>query len=84
MHDFAISGRGTVLNIHRATLDVHDRWRRGRYCKEGPRPDKIRRQQGGGGMMLWATIIGNEPVGPFKVTYGVKMTAKALVIRRVR
>ena len=60
----------------RVTLDGPDGWRRGWYCKKGPRPDRIRRQQGGGGVMFWAAIIGNELVGPFRVSDGVKMTAK--------
>ena len=49
---------------------------RGWYCRDGPRPERIRLQQGGGGVMLWAAIIGNELVGPFRVSDGVKMTAK--------
>ena len=31
----------------RTTLDGPDGWMRGWYCKEGPRPERIRRQQGG-------------------------------------
>ena len=62
----------------RATLDGSDGWRRGWYCKEGPRPHRIRHQQGGGGVMLWAAI-GNELVGPFRVADGVKMTAKLYI-----
>ena len=63
----------------RATLDGPDGWRRGWFCKEGPRPHRIRRQQGGGGVMFWAAIIGNELVGPFRVADGVKMTAKLYI-----
>ena len=33
-------------------------------------------QQGGSGVMFWAGIIGNELVGPFRISDGVKMTAK--------
>ena len=60
----------------RATLDRPGGWRRGWYCKEGPRPERIRRQQGVGGVMFWAEIIGNELFGPFRVSDGVKITAK--------
>ena len=60
----------------RATLDGPDGWRRGWYCKEGPRVERIRRQQVGGGVMFWASIVGNELFGPFRVSDGVKMTAK--------
>ena len=42
-------------------------------------PTGIRRQQGGGGVMFWAAIIGNELIGPFRVADGVKMTAKLYV-----
>ena len=60
----------------RATLDGPDGWRRGWNCKEGPRLERIRRHQVGGGVMFWATIIGNKMFGPFRVSDGVKMTAK--------
>ena len=60
------------------TLDGPDGWR-GWFCKEGPRPHRIRRQQGGGDVMFWAAIIGNELVGPFRVADGVKMTAKLYI-----
>ena len=63
----------------RATLDGPDGWRRGWFCKEGPRPHRIRRQQGGGGVMFWVAIIGNKLVGPFRVADGVKMTAKLYI-----
>ena len=43
------------------------------------RPHRLRRQQGGGGVMLWAGIIGNELVGPFRVPDGVKLTAAAYI-----
>ena len=35
----------------------------------------MRRQQGGGGVMIWACIIGDELVGPFRVPDGLKLTA---------
>ena len=60
----------------RATLDGPDGWTRGWYCEGDPRPERIRRQQGGGGVMFWTAIIGNELVGPLRVSDGVKMTVK--------
>jgi hypothetical protein len=57
----------------RATLNG---WRREWYCKDGQRPHRLRRQQGGSGVMICAGIIDNELVGPFKVNGGVKMNAK--------
>ena len=63
-------------------MDLMDRgedgtaWRRGWYCMEGPRPGRIRRQQRRSGVMFRAAIIGIILVGPFRVSDGVKMTAK--------
>ena len=62
----------------RATLDGPDGWRRGWYCTEGPHPQRIRRRQGGGGVMFWGAAIGNELVRPFRVSDEVKMTAESL------
>ena len=39
------------------------------------KPTRLRRQQGGGGVMFWAGILGNKMVGPFRVPEGVKMNA---------
>ena len=36
---------------------------------------RIRHQQGVGGVMIWAGIIGNEVIGPFKVEEGVKLNS---------
>ena len=35
----------------------------------------MRQQQGGGGVMFWVGLIGNELVGPFRVPDGFKMNA---------
>ena len=53
----------------RATLNGPDGWCRGWLIK----PSRVRRQQGG--VMFWAGLIGNEPVGPFRVPDEVKMNA---------
>ena len=51
----------------RATLDGPDGWMSG-WLLNGTTPQsKIRRQQGGGGVMIWAGIINNQIVGPFRV-----------------
>ena len=39
-------------------------------------PVIMRRQQGGGGVMFWAAIVGNRFVGPYKVEDGLKMNAE--------
>ena len=50
----------------RVTLDEPDGWRRG-WVLDGERPPEIlRRQQGGGGIMIWAGIVNYRITGPFK------------------
>ena len=51
----------------RATLDGPDGWSRGWVIHGDQCPTRIRRQQGGGGVMLWAGIVGDELVGPLRV-----------------
>ena len=59
----------------RVTLDGPDGWRRG-WVLDGHRPPEIlRRQQGGGGIMIWAGIVDNRMIGPFKVREGVKINS---------
>lgn len=57
----------------RATLDGPDGWARGWIAEGTDAPPRLRRQQGGGGVMIWAGIIKNELIGPFRVAEGVKM-----------
>ena len=40
---------------------------------------KIRREKGGGNVMIWVEIIDNQIVGPFRVPDGVKMCAESYV-----
>ena len=63
----------------RATLDGPDGWMSG-WLLNGTKPQsRIKRQQGGGGVMIWAGIINDAIVGPFAVPDGVKMNAKSYV-----
>jgi hypothetical protein len=59
----------------RATLDGPDGWEKGWVFNGDDCPTRMRRQQGGGGVMIWGGIIGNELVGPFRVPEGVKLTS---------
>lgn len=59
----------------RATLDGPDGWNKGWISKDAPPRTRFRRQQGGGGVMFWAGIIGNELIGPVMVPDGVKINA---------
>lgn len=61
----------------RATLDGPDGWGKGWVGNGQQRHTRFRRQQGGGGVMIWAGIIGDELVGPVRVPEGVKITSAA-------
>ena len=51
----------------RVTLDGPDGWARGWISNRHRAPLRVRRQQGGGGVLVWAGIIKDELVGPFRV-----------------
>ncbi|KAL2093239.1 hypothetical protein ACEWY4_010551 [Coilia grayii] len=55
----------------RVTLDGPDGWACGWIGNGHKAPLRLRRQQGGGGVLLWAGIIKNELVGPFRVEDGL-------------
>ena len=61
----------------RATLDGPDGWARSWALDQRQAEVSKRRQQEGGGIMFWGGIKGNTPIGPYKVTEGVKINAKA-------
>ncbi|KAK7130479.1 hypothetical protein R3I93_019969 [Phoxinus phoxinus] len=60
----------------RVTLDGLDGWARGWISNGHRAPLRLRRQQGGGGVMVWAGIIKDELVGPFRVQDGLKMNSQ--------
>ena len=57
----------------RATLDGPDGWAHGWVVRGQKTPSRIRRQQGGGGVMFWAAIVDKDIIGPFRVPDGVKI-----------
>ena len=57
----------------RTTLDGPDGWGRGWVGNGQECHTRFRRQQGIGGVMIWAGIIGDELVGPVRVSEGVKI-----------
>ena len=63
----------------RATLDGTDGWSKIWVRNGALHPHFLRRQQGGGGVMFRAGIVGNELVGPFRVPDGVKLAAVAYI-----
>ena len=56
----------------RETLDEHG-WSR-EWVIEGRQPEvNKRRQQGGGGVMVWAEIMGSNVVSPFRILESLKL-----------
>ena len=60
----------------RVTLDGPDGWAKGWILHDQTAPTRLRRQQGGGGIMIWAGIVDSEIIGPFKVDDGVKLNSE--------
>lgn len=60
----------------KATLDGLDGLAWGRITTGHRAPIQVRRQQGGGGVLVWAAIIKDELVGPFQVEDKLKSTPK--------
>ena len=63
----------------RATLDGPDGWMIAWLLNGATPQSKIRQQQGGRGVMIWAGIINNQIVDPFRVPNVVKICAKSYV-----
>ena len=59
----------------RATLDGLDGWSKGWVFRGDQCPTRMRRQQRGGGVMIWAGIVGDEFFGPVHVPEVVKITS---------
>ena len=60
---------------NRTTLDGPDGFSRGWVLNKLDIPVRLRRQQGGGGVMFWAAVLGSKLISSSKVPDGVKMTA---------
>ena len=69
-HDF-----DKVTDECRSTLDGPDGFSKGWVLNKLDIPVRLRRQQGDGGVMFWAAILGSKLIAPFKVPEGVKMSA---------
>ncbi|XP_036357561.1 uncharacterized protein LOC118762690 [Octopus sinensis] len=61
----------------RVILDETNGWANGWVYFRDERHQLLRRQQQGGGVILWAGIIGDRLVGPFRVPEEVKVIAAA-------
>ncbi|KAJ8374998.1 hypothetical protein SKAU_G00055780 [Synaphobranchus kaupii] len=53
-----------------------DGWARGWITNGRRAPLRVRHQQGGGGVLVWAAIIKDELVGPFRVEDGLKINSQ--------
>ena len=69
----------TFTDKCRATLDEPDGWAGGWIFWKDSAPVRVRRQQGGVGVMFWAAIVGDGIIGPFRVADGVKLDSEAIV-----
>lgn len=60
---------GTVIftDESRVTLDGPDGWSKGWIFRDREPPSRLRRQQGGGGIMIWAGIVNDQVIGPYKL-----------------
>ena len=59
----------------RASLDGPDGWAKGCVFNGDNCPKRMRRQQGGGGFIIWGGIIVNAIIGPFRVPEGLKLSS---------
>jgi hypothetical protein len=59
----------------RASLDGPDGWAKGWVFNGDNCPNRIRRQQGGGGVKIWGGVIENAIIGPFRVPEGLKLSS---------
>ena len=61
----------------RPTLDGPDGRAKAWNSLGAPTLHRFRRQQGSGGVMFWAGILGNKLVGLFRVPEGVNLTSQS-------
>jgi hypothetical protein len=59
----------------RASLDGPDGWAKGWVFNDDKCPNRMRRQQGGGRVMICGRIIGNAIIGPFRIPEGLKLSS---------
>ena len=59
----------------RVTLDGPYGWSKGWVLCDKEAPPRLRKQHGGGGIMMWAGIVNDKVIGPFKVDEGVKLNS---------
>ena len=63
----------------RVSLDGPDKWQKGWILKDLTRPITLCLQKQGGSVMIWACIINDTIIGPFRVPDGLKLTSKSYV-----
>lgn len=60
----------------RVTLDGPNGWPYGWVADRHHTPIRLKRQQGGGGIIIWAGINNSELVGPIRMEDGLKMNPR--------
>ncbi|KAF4726495.1 hypothetical protein FOZ63_024500, partial [Perkinsus olseni] len=58
------------------SMDGPDGWARGWIMSESRTPSRNKRQQGGGGLMIWVGIVDGRVIGPERVKPGVKLNSE--------
>ena len=58
-----------------ASLNGPDGFARGWVMNGVKTPHRMRRQQGGGGVLFWAAMHKKTLIGPFRIDTGVKMNS---------
>ena len=60
----------------RCTLDGPDGWSKIWKLDKINTPIRINRQQKGGCIMIWAGIVDNKIIGPFRIPDGIKINSE--------
>ncbi|KAF4651908.1 hypothetical protein FOL47_011357, partial [Perkinsus chesapeaki] len=60
----------------RVSLDGPDGWARGWIADGSPIPSRNKRQQGGGGLMIWVGMVDGRVIGPVRMKPGVKLNSE--------
>ena len=67
------------IDVTRATLDGPHGWSKGSVANGCASSSCLRRQQGGGGIMIQAGIIDDIMVDPWRVPEGIQITAETYI-----
>merc|ERR1711991_527872 len=74
-----ISIKGYFYDESRCTLDGPDGWDKIWLLKDSDTPIRFKRQQGAGGIMIWAGIYNNKVIRPFLIPQGIKINYESYI-----